>query len=49
MSMDALRAIVLNELDLIEEELTADQRLVVAIEITCRLMSVPLAPTQPVK
>lgn len=40
---EALRAIVLSELDLIEEELTEDERIKVAIDIACRLLSVPLA------
>lgn len=46
MSMEVLRAIVLSELDLIELELTQDQRIKVAIEIAFRLLSVPMAPPQ---
>lgn len=45
MNAIALRAIVLSELDLIEEDLTPDEKLIVAIEIACRLLSVPLTPT----
>lgn len=46
MSIEALRAIVLSELGLVEEELTQDQRIHIAIEIAFRLLSVPLAPLQ---
>jgi hypothetical protein len=46
MTQKALRAIVLHELDLIEETLTEDERISVAIEIACRLLSVPLVPPQ---
>ena len=44
MTTEAIRAIVLHELDLIEEELTADERIKVAIEVTLRLLSVQLQP-----
>lgn len=44
MTMQALRAIVLHELSLIEEELTADERVIVAIEVAVRLLSVELQP-----
>lgn len=44
MTIEAIRAIVLHELDLIEEELTQDERISVAVEIACRLLSAPLAP-----
>lgn len=46
MTQEALRAIVLYELGLIEEQLTADERLKVALEIAFRLLSIPLRPAQ---
>lgn len=46
MTMQALRAIVLHELNLIEEDLSADERIIVAIEIAIRLLSVELQPAQ---
>lgn len=49
MSIEALRAIVLSELGLIEELLTQDQRIHIAIEIAFRLLSVPMAPPQELK
>lgn len=49
MTVEAIRAIVLHELDLIEEELTGDERIKVAIDVTLRLLSVELhaAPIHP--
>ncbi|MBV2150207.1 hypothetical protein KRZ98_18385 [Sphingobium sp. AS12] len=46
MSIEVLRAIVLSELGLIEEELTQDQRIHIAIEIAIRLLSVPVVPAK---
>lgn len=38
MSYQAVKAIVLNELQMIEEELNEDERITLAIEITIRLL-----------
>lgn len=43
MTYEALKVIVLHELGLIEEELTEDDRIRVAIDIALRLLSVELA------
>lgn len=42
MTHEVLKAIVLTELDIAEEELTPDQRIALAIEVTIRLLSIPL-------
>lgn len=40
MTYAAVKAIVLSELNMVEEELTTEQRISLAIEITIRLMSI---------
>lgn len=40
MSMEAIKAIVLSEMGMVEEDLTDEQRIALAIDITLRLLGI---------
>lgn len=42
MTYPVIKAIVLNELQMVEEDMTVEQRIALAIEITIRLLDLPL-------